>query len=39
MDAERGCLRQGGRNLPKAAIHYDDSDPYDYDLRISLLDL
>lgn len=23
-DAERGCLRHGGRNLPKAAIHYVD---------------
>jgi len=23
-DAERGFLRQGGRNLPKAVIHYVD---------------
>ncbi|NLI92224.1 MAG: hypothetical protein GX434_08490 [Peptococcaceae bacterium] len=22
QDAERGCLRHGWRNLPRAAIHY-----------------
>jgi len=25
QDAERGRLRRGGRNLPRAAIHYEDS--------------